>query len=54
VPVAAPEPGAHRQHGQDIGAPADVAPLAYMVAAQEVAGLVRDDAGDLRLVAHPG
>ena len=45
--------GEHRADGEEVGLALLVAPRADHVPAQEVAGFVRDHAGELRLVAHP-
>jgi hypothetical protein len=43
---------AHGEEAEGVGLALEVAPQADLVAAKEVAGLVGDDSGELRLVAH--
>ena len=49
----AAEAGAHGEEVEAAVLALEVAPPADLMAAQEMAGLVRDHAGQLRLVAHP-
>lgn len=48
-----PDASDHGPDREDVGLASHVAPLADHVAAEEVAGLVGDHSGELRLVAHP-